>query len=350
MRCGFVSLGALLFALTSLAQSDRGTITGTIADPAGAVVASAAIEATNVETGSVFPVASSSTGNYTIAELPAGTYVLNVTVSGFKKYVRPGLIVQAAQTIRVDVTLAVGNTSESVTVNAEAPLLETESGAVSSTISTQTMDTLPLLEIGTNGAGIRNPYNLLALVPGAYFAPPTPGAVGSPDQINGGRGGSETVLIDGMDATNALGQGADAQTQPGQDQIQEWTVQASNYAAEFGQAGQAVYNVTMKSGTNQFHGSVFEYWQNAYLNAGQPFTNNGNGKLVTPANTQNDYGMTFGGPVWIPKIYNGRNKTFFFFNWEQYIRDQYVLGAATYRSHGCVSQRQLRRGDCGGRQ
>ena len=329
MRLTLVSISTLLFALTAFAQSDRGTITGTITDPAGAVIPRAAIEAVNVDTGSVFPVASSSTGNYTIAELPAGTYVLNVTVSGFKKYIRPGLIVQAAQTIRVDVPLAVGNASESVTVSAEAPLLETESGAVSSTISTQTMDTLPLLEIGTNGAGIRNPYNLLALVPGAYFAPATPGAVGSPDQINGGRGGSETILIDGMDATNALGQGADAQAQPGQDQIQEWTVQASNYSAEFGQAGQAVYNVTMKSGTNQFHGSVFENWQNAYLNAGQPFTNNGNGKLVNPANTQDDYGITFGGPVWIPKVYNGRNKTFFYFNWEQYIRDQYVLGAAT---------------------
>ena len=181
MRLTLVSVGTVLFALAAFAQSDRGTITGTILDPAGAVVANATIEARNVDTGSVFPVASSSTGNYTIAELPAGTYVLNVTVQGFKKFVRPGLLVQAAQTIRVDATMEVGNTSESVTVLAEAPLLKTESGDVSSTISTQTMDTLPLLEIGTNGAGIRNPYNLLALVPGAYFAPPTPGAVGSPD-------------------------------------------------------------------------------------------------------------------------------------------------------------------------
>ncbi len=329
MRLRFVAVFLLAFATAVLGQSDRGTITGTIVDPAGAVIPNAAIQARNVDTGSIFPVASSATGNYTIAELPAGSYELDVTVTGFKKYIRPGLIVQAAQTIRVDATLQVGNATESVTVNEEAPLLETESGAVSSTISTQTMNTLPLLEIGTNGAGIRNPYNLLALVPGAYFAPPTPGAVGSPDQINGGRGGSETILIDGMDATNALGQGADAQAQPGQDQIQEWTVQASNYSAEFGQAGQAVYNVTMKSGTNTYHGSVFESYQNAYLNAGQPFTNNGNGKLVNPANTQNDYGMTFGGPIWIPKVYNGRNRTFFFFNWEQYIRDQYVLGAAT---------------------
>jgi len=321
------SLLALLavFAGAVFGQTSAGTITGTISDPAGAVVASAVIEARNTETGATYPVASSTTGNYTINQLPAGTYELTVTVAGFKKYIRPGLIVQAAQTIRVDATLEVGSAAESVTVNAEAPLLKTEGGDVSHTISTETMNTLPLLEVGTNGAGIRNPYNLLALVPGAYFAPPTPGAVGSPDRINGGLGGSESVLIDGMDATNALGQGADAQAQPGQDQIQEWTVQAGNYNAEFGQAGQAVYNVTMKSGTNQFHGSVFESYQNAYLNAGQPFTNNGNGKLVNPANTENDYGMTFGGPVWIPKVYNGRNRTFFFFNWEQYIRDQYLL-------------------------
>jgi len=322
---------ALLFVFASagFAQTNAGTITGTISDPAGAVVANAAIEATNTGTAAVYPVASSTTGNYTIGQLPAGTYELSVTVPGFKKYVRPGLIVQAAQTIRVDAALQVGNASESVTVNEEAPLLKTESGTVSTTIATETMNTLPILVVGANGAGIRNPYNIVALVPGTFYAPPSPGGVGITVRINGGVSQSETVLIDGMDGTNALGQGANAQAQPGQDQIQEWTVQTSNYAAEFGQAGSAVMNVTMKSGTNQYHGSVFESYQNAYLNAGQPFTNNGNGQHLTPASTQNDYGMTFGGPVRIPKVYDGRNRTFFFFNWEQYIRDQYVLGAAT---------------------
>jgi hypothetical protein len=310
-----------LCCLPVLAQTSGGTITGTVSDPAGAVVANAAIEARNGETGAVYPVGTSTTGNYTITDLPAGTYSLTITVPGFKKYVRPGLIVQAAQTIRVDAALEVGSATESVTVNAEAPLLKTESGEVSHTVSTETMNALPLLDIGTNGAGIRNPYNLLALVPGAYYTPPVPGAVGSPDRINGGLTGSESILIEGMDATNMLGQGADAQAQPGQDQIQEWTVQAGNYNAEFGQAGQAVYNVTMKSGTNQFHGSLYNSYQNAYLNAAQPFQN------ITPASTQNDYGLTMGGPIWIPKVYNGRNRTFFFFTWEQYIRDQYVFGS-----------------------
>ena len=329
MRSTLVSVGYIFFALTMFAQSDRGTITGTIVDPAGAVVPNAAIEAKNVETGAVYPVASSSTGNYTVGELPYGTYEIDVTVPGFKKYIRPGLIVQAGQTIRVDATLQVGNATESVTVNEEAPLLKTETGDVSQTISTATMDALPLLVLGTDTYGIRNPYNVVALMSGAYYSPPTPGGVGTTVHINGSVTGSETILIDGMDATNALGQGANQQAQPGQDQIQEWTVQAGNYNAEFGQAGSAVMNVTMKSGTNQFHGSGYEYFQNEFMNAGQPFTNNGNGGLERPTSRKNDYGGTFGGPVWIPKVYNGRNRTFFYFTWEQFIQTQELLPAVT---------------------
>src|SRR5690349_3669394 len=122
MRVDFLVVCLFLAAAAVFPQSDRGTITGTISDPAGAVVASAAVEARNTETGATYPVQSSATGNYTIPQLPAGTYELTVTVPGFKKLVRPGLIIQAAQTIRVDATLEVGNATESVTVQAEAPL------------------------------------------------------------------------------------------------------------------------------------------------------------------------------------------------------------------------------------
>ena len=155
------------FAAAVFAQSDRGTITGTVSDPAGALIPGAAIEARNTETGAVYPVAASDTGNYTIAEVPAGTYEVTVTVPGFKKLVRPGLIVQAAQTIRVDAALEVGNAQEQVTVNAEAPLLKTESGEMSQTVETQTMDALPLLEVGSSSSGLRNPYTIVALLPGA---------------------------------------------------------------------------------------------------------------------------------------------------------------------------------------
>src|SRR5689334_1482785 len=271
MRLRFVFAILLACALALVAQSDRGTITGTISDPAGAVVAAAAVEARNTGTGAVYPVASSGTGNYTIPQLPSGTYELTVTVPGFKKFVRQGLIVQAAQTIRVDAGLEVGNASESVTVREEAPLLKTESGELSNTVATQTMDTLPLLSVGSSSSGIRNPFNIVALLPGAFYQPGPP-FTGPTVRINGGVTGSERVLVDGMDGTNILGQGANQQNQPGMDSIQEWTVQTSNYSAEFGQAGSAVMNITMKSGTNAFHGSAYEYFQNDILNAAQPFT------------------------------------------------------------------------------
>jgi hypothetical protein len=327
MRFYATIFSVLLTSVAALAQSDRGTITGTVSDPAGAVIAAAAIEARNSETGAPYPAASSATGNYTIAELPAGTYEVSVTSPGFKRFIRTGLTVQAAQTIRVDATLEVGSATESVTINAEAPLLKTESGELSNTIATQTMDTLPLLTIGTNSSGIRNPFNLVALLPGAYYQP-SPPFTGPVVRINGSPSGSETLLIEGMNGTNILGQGANQQNQPGMDSIQEWTVQTSNYSAEFGQAGSAVMNVTMKSGTNSYHGSLYNYYQNEFMNAGQPFTNNGNGHLVRPQNRQDDYGFTLGGPIRIPKVYNGRDKTFFFFSWEQFLRNQNFLPGA----------------------
>jgi len=327
MRLIFVVLFVVVINAV-FAQSDRGTITGTIADPAGAVVANAPIEARNVGTGAVYPVASTATGNYTLTQLPAGNYEISVTVPGFKKYTRQGLTVQAAQTMRIDIALEVGSASESVTVVEATPLLKTESGELSHVVATERLDSLPLMQTGAvaGSSGIRNPYNVVALMPGSYYSPT--GSVGPTVRINGGVSNSETVLIEGMDATNSLGQGASQQNQPGADSIQEWAVQTSNYAAEFGQAGNAIMNVTMRSGTNQIHGSAYEYYANEAFNAGQPFTNDGNGHLVRTQQRRNDYGFTVGGPVRIPKVYDGRNKTFFFFNWEQYLISQNMLPAA----------------------
>ena len=132
----------LLSAVALFAQSDRGTITGTISDPAGAVVANAAIEAKNTGTGIVTTVASSATGNYTIPSLPSGTYEIKVSVTGFKNAVRQGLQVQNAQTIRIDIGLEVGNAAESVTVTEAAPLLKTESGELSHVVPIERMDNL----------------------------------------------------------------------------------------------------------------------------------------------------------------------------------------------------------------
>src|SRR5712691_10143981 len=133
----------VLAALVAFAQSDRGTITGTVGDPAGAFVPDAVIVARNMDSGAVHQAASTATGNYTIGELPVGRYEISVTVPGFKKYVRLGITVEVAQTLRIDVPLDVGSTTESVTVEAEASLLKTESGELSHTIPVQRLEELP---------------------------------------------------------------------------------------------------------------------------------------------------------------------------------------------------------------
>jgi hypothetical protein len=150
MRTLYVVVCSFLLASAAFAQSDRGTITGTVTDPAGAVVANAPIQAKNVATGAVYDAASTSTGNYTLPQLPAGTYELSVSVQGFKKYTRQGLTIQVAQIARIDIPLEVGATSESVTVTENATLLNTETGELSHNVSTLSLDSLPVLGVGAN--------------------------------------------------------------------------------------------------------------------------------------------------------------------------------------------------------
>src|ERR1700722_6864016 len=173
MRFARLLIFTLLFALTALAQSDRGTITGTISDPAGALVANAPVETRNVETGAVYQAASSATGNYTLPQLPTGNYELSVNVTGFKKYTRQGLFLPVAQTLRIDVVLEVGSNTETITVSESAPLLKTESGELSHNVTSQSMDQLPILGIGSaqaSSSGVRNPLAVTELIPGTYFS------------------------------------------------------------------------------------------------------------------------------------------------------------------------------------
>src|SRR5689334_12128255 len=329
MRRLLVAVAVSSLAFTLFAQSDRGTITGTVADPAGAVVAAAPIEIRNIETGVVNRAASSATGNYTLAQLPAGQYELSVTVAGFKKYVRQSLTVGVAQTFRVDVLLEVGSNTESVTVTEAAPLLKTESGELSHTVSTNTMNNLPVLGIGAtaSASGIRNPYAVVQLLPGSNYA--TDASI----RINGNPTNSQAMRIDGQDATNGW-YSTQSQTQASVDSIQEFAIQTSNYAAEFGLAGGGVFNLTMKSGTNEFHGTAYDYFVNEFLNAGTPFTDAGltdsrkAGQLIRARQRRNDFGFTAGGPVLIPKLFDGRNRAFFFFGYEQF-RETTVNNAAT---------------------
>ena len=305
-------LGVLCLSLAAVAafgQTDRGTITGSVSDPTGALIANAPIRATNSQTGTVYTGATSATGNYTFPQLPPGTYEISISVSGFKRFVRQNVVVPVTQTVRVDASLEVGSAAESVTVSAEVSLLKTESGEVSHNVTGDRLTSLPILPIGngfSSSHGVRNPMAVANLAPGTFFDP------NLNIRVNGAPSNTESVRVDGQDATNGVVTFSQAQTQPSVEAIQELSIQTSNYAAEFGQAGSGVFNYTTKSGTNQFHGSLYNYNSNEAYNAAQAYTHS------RPAQRRNDYGGTIGGPIWIPKIYNGRDKAFFFVSFEEF--------------------------------
>jgi hypothetical protein len=310
-------LGLLLLAATASAQSDRGTITGTVSDQAQAVIPNAKILATNTETQAQFETATTGTGNYTLPQLPAGEYDLNVSAAGFSTFIQKGLTIQVAQIARIDVTLKVGAASESVSVTADAPLLKTENAEQSTDITIARFEELPLVSASGLGgaAALINPWAFTTIMPGASIA--SSGGSNINLRVNGLPNNTFTTRIDGQDATFTQQESFSAGSQPSVEALEEVALQTSNFSAEYGQVGGGLYNFTSKSGTNKLHGSGFEYFRDEFLNAGQPFTNGGNGQLIRPQARSHDYGFTLGGPLVIPHFYNGRNKTFFFVSLEQ---------------------------------
>src|SRR5437899_1370251 len=339
--CFFVSAHA------SFAQTDRGTLTGTVSDTSGAVIPGVAIDAKNVQTGAVYQAGSSETGNYTLAQLPAGTYELSAQLPGFKRFVREGIIVAVATVLRIDVTLDVGAAGESVTVEAASPLLKTESGEVSHNLTTDQVNNLPILTLSPSVGqastlgNVRNPLQVVNLLPGASFAND------NQLRINGMPSATQAIRIEGQDATNGRHRQYNQGVQASVGAIQEVAVQTSNYAAEFGQAGGGYFNFTMRSGTNQFHGGVYDYFVNEALNAGTPFTDRIStgdtgraGEHIRNTQRKNDYGFNVGGPISLGKLYHGHGKSFFFFNFEQFRETQFInTGIAT------VPTLAYRRGD-----
>lgn len=285
-------------------------------------MADAKVEVSNKATGQVFAAVSTNTGNYTVTQLPVAAYDVKVTVSGFKTYNREGLDLAAGQIMRIDIPLEVGSVGDSVTVTAEASLLSTETAAVARNVTIAQLNQLPLLSPGgagnANTAGYRDPYSLANLLPGVQF-------VGNGRiVVNGAPDDTVQFRLEGQ-TSNAIGNLRQYTTmgQPSAEAIQEVAVQSSTYAPEFGAVGGAVFNATLKSGTNGFHGSAYDYAANEILNAHTPYTG-----LRNPTK-RHSYGFTIGGPVWIPKIYNGKNKTFFFGSLEEFYENAKVNPAAT---------------------
>ena len=220
-----------------------------------------------------------------------------------------------AQTLRIDVALEVGSATESVTASEAATLLKTEGGELSHNVSAARLDELPVLSIGSaaGSSAVRNPTSVVQLVLGAYLN------ANVNLKVNGAPANTSAFRIEGQDASNGYVAAVPAQVQPSVDSIQEVSIQTSNFAAEYGQVGGGFFNYTMKSGTNQLHGTVYDYFVNEVLNAGTPYTVSPNNPTehIRTVERRNDYGFTLGTPIVLPKLYDGHDKTFLFFNWEQ---------------------------------
>ena len=329
MRNRVVGLVCLLAALPAAAwgQAALATITGTVVDATGAAIANAPVTVTNLANGQVFAGASSETGNYSVQQLPVGDYDLSIAVSGFKTYTHTNFHLSAAQIMREDVALEVGQTTESVTVTAEASLLKTETSQVVQNVTLAQLNNLPVLIVGATASGVRDPFASARLVPGVSYTNGQPGATAVIAQmvVNGTPSNTYQTRLDGM-TTNPTGPrnlGAQQQTQPSVDAIEEVAIQTSNFAAEYGTAGGAMINMVSKSGTNKYHGSVYDYAINEVLNARQPYLGTKN-KV-----RQHDFGFTLGGPLRIPNVYDGRNKTFFFYNYEKFKQTQVIVSSSS---------------------
>jgi len=312
----------LLSASIGFGQTALATITGTISDATGAVVANAPVSVKNLDNGQVYTAASSDTGNFTVSQLPIGDYDLTVKVAGFKTYSHTKFHLAAAQTMREDVSLQVGQNTESVTVSAESSLLKTESSELVSNTTLSELNNLPVLQVGATNDGVRDLFSASKLQPGVQYANSGAFSAVVSTVINGTPTNTLQTRLDGatMNPTSTRLGGATMETQPSVDAIQEIAIQTSSFAAEFGTSGGAMVNLVTKSGTNQFHGSLYDYAVNEVLNAGTPYTilpGSPDEHVRNPVK-QHDYGFTFGGPVRIPKVYDGTNKTFFFFSFEQF--------------------------------
>jgi len=312
-------LGFFLAANTTVAQSDRGTIAGTVLDSSGAAVANATVTATHTETGAVNTATTGPTGGFRLYDLRLGIYKVTASASGFKTEEKTGVLVQINSTSSLDFLLQPGDIKETVTILADAPGLQTESSDIGTVVDKRQIQDLPLSLSASGQSFLRSVESFVFLTPGAAGPgtnsdSPSSGIFES--KLSGGQNFSTEVILDGASIVHAeLGSTFD-ENAPSVEALNEFKVITSLLPAEFGRTTGGVESFTTKSGSNSWHGTAFDILHNDKLNANSWF-NNLNG-APKPRDHQNDFGGNLGGPVWIPKIYNGHDKTFFFFNYEQY--------------------------------
>lgn len=313
--CCITILAAALFvvATSARAQTNFGSIVGTVTDPSGAVVSGAAVTLTNIGTGDKRTTTTDGSGNYQFLLLPPANYSIDVTSSGFKAFARSPINVPVAQAVRIDVSMSVGAQTQQVTVTAQAPLLQTENASLGQVVQGKQVTNIPL-----NG---RNVLALVALVPGVV---PQGGSSNNLTgqnvfaagnyQIGGGNSNQSSVLVDGAPVNTSYGN--TVELVPDQDVIQEFRVQTNNNTAEFGMYTGGVINMSTKSGTNAFHGTAYEFLRNTVLDANDFFSNR-TGAGREPWH-QNQFGGNIGGPI-------KKDKYFFFGDFQGYKQTQGAL-------------------------
>ncbi len=282
------------------AQAERGGISGSIKDATGAPMAKVRIAATNVATGALTRAESTEDGFYKIPYLPAGKYGLAMESSGFATNKVSDVPVLVGQITTIDATLKPGSLHEEVTVTANALDVERVSSSLGYVASAT-----QIIELPTG----RSPYALLTLSPGVIAT----GNAGTGPIVNGGRSNTSAILFDGQDTRN--NSTLDNAYTPPQEAVAEVRFITNSFSAEYGRSAGGVVLAAGRSGGNKFHGSAYDYLRNDKLNANSWANNTNN--VTRGRQRRNDYGFTLSGPVLLPKIYQGRNKTFFFFNWEQ---------------------------------
>ncbi|MCC6859317.1 MAG: TonB-dependent receptor [Bryobacterales bacterium] len=334
VACVTLCLGALLSA-----QVSTGEMAGSVLDATGAGVPRARVTATNAATGAaVRSTLTGQAGDYVMTLMPPGDYTMSVETPGFRKVTQSGVHLDTSQRIRLDFTLQVGEVTETVEVRAAAPLLESQSSTVGSLIGSEFVQELPL-----NG---RNFVQLAILTPGVngtgYSTQGTIQSGARPDDrrpgteifSNGNREGSNNFLYDGVDNNERLIQLI--VLRPPVEAIREFKVQTNMFSADVGRNSGAVVDVVTKSGTNELHGSAFEFLRNSAMDARSYFNRKG---TPFPPFRYNQFGLSLGGPVYLPKLYSGKNRTFFFVDYEGYRRN---MVQSSVRS---VATTKIRNGD-----
>lgn len=306
-------LGLVAAVAVVPAQEFRGAITGRVTDPSQSVVPGARVEVRNLRTNEFFATTTDAGGNYTVLFLRPGSYAVTVEAAGFKRFVREPVTLNLGQVAALDVVLEVGALTEQVTVTAEAPLLDAVKADRGGVIDRQRVHELPL--------NARNPFMLAAMVAGVRYTgqliwqrPFDNGAIAE-WSVNGSSSRSTEFLLDGAPNNAQAGDNNIAYVPP-VDAVQEFKIQTNTYDAQYGKTGGAIVNVSLKSGTNEFHGAIYEFARRTAWDA-NTFQRNAQG-LPRGEHLLDQYGVQVDGPVMLPRLLDGRNRLFFMVNYEGY--------------------------------